>query len=759
LAAFSFGRLFNSEAMMTDSQQLLADYSTNGSERAFQQLVARYVDLVYSTAIRLVDGDAHRAEDVAQTVFLDLSRMAAKLSPNSMLGGWLHRHTCFVARTVMRGERRRQVRERQAMEMSALDNHPDNALAEIAPVLDEAINELGADDRDAILLRFYERRNLRSVGEALGINENVAQKRVARAVQELASLLRRRGFTLPVAALATGLAAGAVTAAPAGLALSIAGTVLAGAKAAGGIASTSAKVAALAKLKLGIVGALVVAGAVTVIFLQHPSRAKLPDEGAMVPPPPAQPAPAVVPDSQPASPETGQPALNELPRREPRVRTETPAIASPRAEPVSPPAIQSVAAPEPTVVLNPDLPLQQFAARPGSRVRIEGTANIIHTTWQVESPFIAGRLEVGAGFPLEPGLTLEPGPVQAQAEATIVVRSLKSVDSNGQPYSHRMNEIMYEWLREQQNKRIHYHLVELTLKGATNVNEVLQYEFDSRGELAVAGVTNEITMPVFVLPLGNDKFRISGATSLKMTSFKIDPHVLDIRGVGLFKVGDDVRIQFDWVVAARSGPSKLTQNGLVPLILDLPAPAFKGTPKNLRVGYNVEPLSDKPRPPMMVPPDLQNIVPGSNVTCSDKNVPTDILAKVTDGDKEASDQSIIFLRKGRQWVQMDFGSPQELFAVVIWHAHNMAKVYHDVIVQVADDPDFTEKVRTIFNNDSNDSSSLGVGKDREYFETYEGKLINAKGVKARYIRFYSNGSTESALNEYTEIEIYGRQAR
>ncbi len=153
--------------MMTDSQRLLADYAANGSERAFQELVARYVDLVYSTAIRLVEGDTHRAKDVAQTVFLDLARTAARLSPNSMLGGWLHRHTCFVARTVMRGERRRQARERQAMEMSALNNHPDTALAEIAPVLDEVINELGADDRDAILLRFFEQRNLRSVGEAL----------------------------------------------------------------------------------------------------------------------------------------------------------------------------------------------------------------------------------------------------------------------------------------------------------------------------------------------------------------------------------------------------------------------------------------------------------------------------------------------------------------------------------------------------------------------------------------------------------------
>jgi hypothetical protein len=197
----------------------------------------------------------------------------------------------------------------------------------------------------------------------------------------------------------------------------------------------------------------------------------------------------------------------------------------------------------------------------------------------------------------------------------------------------------------------------------------------------------------------------------------------------------------------------------VPLVLELPAPAIKGTPKDLKIGPNVEPLPDKPRAPMLVPPGLQNIAPGSSVTCSDKNVSADSLAKLTDGDKEATDRSIIFLRKGTQWVQMDLGSRQEIFAIAIWHAHNMAKVYHDVIVRVADDPDFIEKVRTVFNNDTDNSSGLGVGANREYIETYEGKLINAKGIKARYIRFYSNGSTESALNEYTEIEVYGRQAK
>src|SRR5512140_1638740 len=116
--------------MMNESQELLANFVRNGSEPAFNELVARYLDLVYSTAVRLVDGDTHRAEDVSQVVFADLARMASKLSPGTMLGGWLHRHTCFVARTVMRGERRRQARERQAVEMSALDDSTDSVLAQ-----------------------------------------------------------------------------------------------------------------------------------------------------------------------------------------------------------------------------------------------------------------------------------------------------------------------------------------------------------------------------------------------------------------------------------------------------------------------------------------------------------------------------------------------------------------------------------------------------------------------------------------------------
>ena len=198
---------------------------------------------------------------------------------------------------------------------------------------------------------------------------------------------------------------------------------------------------------------------------------------------------------------------------------------------------------------------------------------------------------------------------------------------------------------------------------------------------------------------------------------------------------------------------------LEPLVLKLPDPAFKGTPKDIPLGPNIEPLSDKPRPPMMVPAGLKNIAKDAKLSSSDKNATSDILAKLTDGDKEASEQSIIYLRKGSQWVQLDFGVPQEIFAIVIWHAHNSAKVYHDVIVQASQDADFINNVQTLYNNDYDNTSGLGVGSDREYFETREGRLINAKGAKARYLRFYSKGSTESALNEYTEIEVYGRPAK
>src|SRR5881409_2207929 len=220
---------------MTDSQKLLAEYVQTGSEAAFRELVTRHINLVYSAALRLVEGDTHRAEDVAQTVFVDLAGKARALSPDVMLGGWLHRHTCFVAAKTMRGERRRQSRERQAVEMNVLQDNSGADFSSIAPILDEAINELSDADRTAILLRFFEQRDFRSVGESLGSNEDAARMRVNRALEKLQSLLKHRGVTTSAAVLAGTLSANAVQVAPIGLAVTISSAAISGA----GIAATS----------------------------------------------------------------------------------------------------------------------------------------------------------------------------------------------------------------------------------------------------------------------------------------------------------------------------------------------------------------------------------------------------------------------------------------------------------------------------------------------------------------------------------------
>jgi RNA polymerase sigma factor (sigma-70 family) len=259
---------------MTDSQRLLADYVTNGSESAFRELATRYVDLVYSAAVRLVGGDTHLAQDVAQTVFVDLAPKARTLPRDVMLGGWLHRDTCFVASKVMRGERRRQFRERQAVAMNEIPDHSEANLAQVAPILDEAINQLGEQDRTAIVMHFFERRDLRSVGETLGSSENAAQKRVSRALEELRVLLKHRGIAFSTVALGTALASETVKAAPARLADTVSGIALANATAGGGTILTLLKFMTINNLKLGI-AALVAAGAVMVFVIQRQAEEKL----------------------------------------------------------------------------------------------------------------------------------------------------------------------------------------------------------------------------------------------------------------------------------------------------------------------------------------------------------------------------------------------------------------------------------------------------------------------------------------------------
>lgn len=199
-------------------------------------------------------------------------------------------------------------------------------------------------------------------------------------------------------------------------------------------------------------------------------------------------------------------------------------------------------------------------------------------------------------------------------------------------------------------------------------------------------------------------------------------------------------------------------DNLAPLEIKLPIPAFMGTPTDIPMNEHIEKPSDKPRPPFMAPAGTKVLSLNKPVTTSDKNPINGTPDLVTDGNAEAGDANVLELHRKLQWVQIDLEKAAKLVAVLVWHAHDTPQICKDVIVQVADDADFTTNVRTLFNNDYDNSAGLGVGKDKEYFENYEGRLIDAKGEKARYVRLYSQGSTYTALNRYTEVQVFGLPA-
>ena len=137
------------------------------------------------------------------------------------------------------------------------------------------------------------------------------------------------------------------------------------------------------------------------------------------------------------------------------------------------------------------------------------------------------------------------------------------------------------------------------------------------------------------------------------------------------------------------------------------------------------------------------------------------MSLVTDGDKDGSDGSFVELAPGKQWVQIDLEQPADLSAVVIWHYHAEGRVYHSIVVQVSDDPEFTKDVKTVFNSDFANALGFGAGKQLEYIDDYRGKAIavkDAKGrpVRGRYVRLWSNGNTSNDQNHYIEVEVYGK---
>jgi RNA polymerase sigma factor (sigma-70 family) len=261
---------------MLDDPELLRRYAEYKSEEAFAILVQRYLNLVYTAALRQVSGDTHLAQDIAQSVFQALATKAGSLAQHRALSGWLYTSTHFAAAKVLRDESRRRARERHASVMNDIsdDSAGETNWNQIQPVLDAAMHELNEGDREAVLLRYFEGRPLGEVGARIGVSENTARMRVERALEKLRALLAKRGITSTAAALAASLTAQSISAAPASVAASITGSVLATTASGFTTATSIAKIMTLSKLQIGAI-AVVIAGITTPLVLQHRANARL----------------------------------------------------------------------------------------------------------------------------------------------------------------------------------------------------------------------------------------------------------------------------------------------------------------------------------------------------------------------------------------------------------------------------------------------------------------------------------------------------
>ena len=253
-----------------DDITLLTQYA-GGDEYAFTVLVNRYVNLVYSTALRQIRNPSH-AEEITQAVFIILTRKAKSLGSKTILSGWLYQTARLTASNFLRSEIRRQHREQEAYMQSTLTESDPVSWEHIAPLLDEAMGRLGEADRNAIVLRFFENKTPQEVATALNLNEVTARKRVSRALEKLRKFFTKRGVAIPVAVLTTAVSANSVQAAPVGLAATISVTAAKGAAVAATVSTLvkgTLKIMTYAKLKLALyIGtAIVLAGGATTVVL------------------------------------------------------------------------------------------------------------------------------------------------------------------------------------------------------------------------------------------------------------------------------------------------------------------------------------------------------------------------------------------------------------------------------------------------------------------------------------------------------------
>ncbi|MHC5090880.1 MAG: MFS transporter, partial [Planctomycetota bacterium] len=201
---------------------------------------------------------------------------------------------------------------------------------------------------------------------------------------------------------------------------------------------------------------------------------------------------------------------------------------------------------------------------------------------------------------------------------------------------------------------------------------------------------------------------------------------------------------------------ELSSIQMAPLPLELPKPMFVGTPENLSGIENLEPDTKKPRPAFLAPENVKNLALNKPVTSSEMDPITGTLDMIVDGDKEASEGSVVELGPFEQWVVIDLEDEYELYAIVFWHFHKTPRVYHDVAVQVSTDPEFITDVTTLFSNDIDNSLGLGVGQGQHYIDKAEGKLVDARGTKARYVKLWSQANNQNDYSHYIEVEVYGK---
>lgn len=208
-----------------------------------------------------------------------------------------------------------------------------------------------------------------------------------------------------------------------------------------------------------------------------------------------------------------------------------------------------------------------------------------------------------------------------------------------------------------------------------------------------------------------------------------------------------------------AGVALKAQDKLVPFKTAVPPPQLSCKPVMLKVPHLETQADTEARPLVMVSENSTNLALGKPVRSSDKRPVIGELSQITDGDKKSNEGSYVEFDGGLQWVQIDLEKTHKIYAIALWHFHAHVRVYHDIIVQISNDDKFLTGVTTVFNDDHDNSSGLGAGKDKAYVETNKGRVFpvgdTGIGVSGRYVRFYSRGSTANPANHYIEVEVWG----